>query len=105
MTFDGASVNRRLVAIHDMSQKDLYKVVNIHSADRRFLYFFSDPPHLMKTTRNCWASTTRNLWVCHKNLLIIHCVDTGKWQDYFMAALKGPLCQRSGKRKWSFNGT
>lgn len=68
MTFDGASVNRRFIAIHDTSQKDLHKVVNIHSVDGRFLYFFLDPPHLMKTTRNCWATKYRTLWVCPNNV-------------------------------------
>ena len=46
--FHGASVNHRLLAIHDSSQK---QVMNIHAPDGRFLYFFSDPPHLMKTTK------------------------------------------------------
>ena len=26
-------------------------------------FFFSDPPHLLKTTRNCLASKARHLWV------------------------------------------
>ena len=29
----------------------------------RDLFFFSDPPHLLKTTRNCWANKRRQLWV------------------------------------------
>lgn len=29
----------------------------------RFIYCFSDPPHLIKTVRNCWASKKRSLWV------------------------------------------
>ncbi len=62
-TFDGASVNRLLVKIHDTSAGLLFKVPNIHSADGRDLFFFSDPPHLIKTVRNCWASKCRNLWV------------------------------------------
>ena len=63
MTFDGASVNRRLVKLHDTSNKLLYCVPNIHAADERKLFFFSDPPHLIKTTRNCWSSKSRMLWV------------------------------------------
>lgn len=62
MTFDGASVNRRLVKLHDTSNKLLYCVPNIHAADERKLFFFSDPPHLIKTTRNCWSSKSRMLW-------------------------------------------
>ena len=63
VTFDGASVNRRLVKLHDTSQKTLYSVCNVHAPDGRQLFFFSDPPHLIKTTRNCWASKGRILWV------------------------------------------
>ena len=29
----------------------------------RYLFFFSDPPHLIKTMRNCWTSKCRTLWV------------------------------------------
>lgn len=63
-TFDGASVNRRLVKLHDTSRNSFtYKVRNIHAPDTRDLYFISDPPHLIKTTRNCWSSKCRTLWV------------------------------------------
>ncbi len=61
---DGASVNRRLVKLHD-TKSTLHKVRNIHAPEeKRDLYFFSDPPHLIKTTRNCWSSKHRTLWVC-----------------------------------------
>ena len=40
-----------------------FKVQNPFSTDKRFLYFFSDPPHVIKTTRNCWESNKRCLWV------------------------------------------
>ena len=63
-TFDGASVNRRLVKIHCLGASDLlHKVINPFAPEKRYLYFFSDPPHLVKTVRNCWASKSRNLWV------------------------------------------
>lgn len=64
VTFDGASVNRRLVKLHGSKDDDLvFKIKNIHAPDKRDLYFFSDPPHLIKTTRNCFASKNRSLWV------------------------------------------
>ena len=69
LTCDGASTNRRLWNLHckgrDITEKGvLYKVPNIYAADSsHFLYFVSDPPHLMKTTRNCWANKSRNLQV------------------------------------------
>lgn len=59
---DGASVNRRLVRLHD-AKLTPHKVKNIHAPDKRDLYFFSDPPHLIKTVRNCWSSKCRTLWV------------------------------------------
>ena len=65
VTFDGASVNRRLIRIHSLKDNKLvYKVPNRHASDGRQLLFFSDPPHLVKTTWNCWASKARSLWVC-----------------------------------------
>jgi len=63
-TFDGASVNRRLVKLHDTSEKLIYRVSNIHAPDGRYLFFFSDPPHLIKTTQNCWTSVSNTLGKC-----------------------------------------
>ncbi len=66
VTADGASTNRRLFRIHYPKAKAgevLYKVVNHHSPEKRFLFFFSDPPHLLKTVRNAWANPKRHLWV------------------------------------------
>ena len=62
-TFDGASVNRRFVAIHDTSDKPVYKLNNIYADDETFIYCFSDPPHLIKAVRNCWHTKNCNLWV------------------------------------------
>ena len=61
---DGASNNRRMIKLHSSKSALTYKVNNIHANDsERDLFFFSDPPHLLKTTRNCWASKCRFLWV------------------------------------------
>ena len=65
-TADGASTNRRLMKLHKIRTKRgeiTYKVLNPYAADRRFLYFISDPPHLLKTVRNAWVSPKRHLWV------------------------------------------
>ena len=57
ITADGASPNRKFFRMH-YSKKDpdtlFYKTQNIYSPDSRWLYFVCDPPHLMKTVRNCW---------------------------------------------------
>ena len=66
LTADGSSSNRKFFRMHSDS-KLCYRTKNIYAADERFIYFFADVPHLMKTTRNCWSHSsergTRNLWV------------------------------------------
>lgn len=61
-TADGASVNRKLIKLHDDTQQFVYKN-NPCTMDNREFFFFSDPPHLLKTTQNCIASEARCLWV------------------------------------------
>ena len=61
---DGLAANRRLFNLHSRGSKEpVYKVLNPHAEEERYLYFLSDPPHLMKTVRNCWTSKKRSLWV------------------------------------------
>lgn len=63
---DGLSTNRRLFQISSSETAGIpYKVLNPYSDNGRYIYFFSDPPHLMKTTRNAWASEKRSLWVSY----------------------------------------
>lgn len=61
-TADGASPNRKFFQLHTESSTE-YKTLNPFATDGRFIYFFSDPPHLLKTIRNCLASKKRDLWV------------------------------------------
>eukprot|EP00794_Sanderia_malayensis_P014501 gene14501-16008_t len=54
---DGASSNRKFYRMHELldgagSSDVVHHSVNLYAPDR-FIWFFSDPPHLMKTTRNC----------------------------------------------------
>ena len=63
LTCDGASTNRRLWKLHSNGERVTYKVNNIFAQPARPLYFISDPPHLLKTTRNCWWNSKRMLWV------------------------------------------
>lgn len=65
VTCDGLAANRRFIKLHhaDGSSGLVYKTSNPYAQERRDLFFFSDPPHLLKTTRNCWASKNRTLWV------------------------------------------
>ena len=65
-TCDGLSVNRAFFKLHDQG-KLVYKVQNPYAEDGRHVFFMSDPPHLIITTRNCWYSKKRLMWVssCH----------------------------------------
>ena len=64
---DGAGPNRNFFRLHmKMSGTDpVYKVRNLFAQDR-WIYFISDPPHLIKTLRNClWHSKpdgSRLMW-------------------------------------------
>ena len=75
-TFDGATPNRRFLKLHGPVRKGsiLHKVKNPYTKEKREIFFFSDPPHLMKTVRNCWSSEARKLWVRFvKGTLIYSC--------------------------------
>ena len=37
--------------------------------ENRHIHFFSDPPHLIKTIRNCLSNKKRHLWV---SVIIAH---------------------------------
>lgn len=78
VTCDGASSNRKLFDMHFKLQADdaasnnvdvIYRTPNPFSKEsiRMYLYFFADPPHLIKTARNCLANSgdgkaTRLMW-------------------------------------------
>ena len=63
VTADGASTNWSLFKMHGPPKSLVYKAKNKFSDDDRNVYFFSDAPHLIKTTRNCWASKYRQITV------------------------------------------
>ena len=68
---DGASPNRRFFGMHeDLDGKGdisyVHRTINLY-AKERYIYFFSDPPHLLKTARNCLHNSgsgknSRYLW-------------------------------------------
>ena len=67
---DGAVQNRKFFQLYgkdDDASNVTYKTKNVYSTDDRYIYFISDPPHLLKTARNCFAnsyghSKSRSLW-------------------------------------------
>ena len=52
------------MVLHKNDSQLTHKVPNPFSLEKRELFFFSYPPHLVKTPRNCLASKKRSLWVC-----------------------------------------
>lgn len=68
VTADGDSANRKFFRMHKISELLVpYKTKNPYAMDGRWLYFIADPPHLIKTVRNCWShsgeSGTRHMQV------------------------------------------
>jgi hypothetical protein len=66
---DGAGQNRKFFQMHKpiTPGKLVFDTVNVASDDRRPLFFISDPPHLIKTLRNCFSNSyfhrrSRKLW-------------------------------------------
>lgn len=57
---DGSSVNRAFFKMHTPATKCasnvVFDTVNLCALDRK-LFFISDPPHLIKTIRNCFAKS------------------------------------------------
>lgn len=77
LTGDKASVNRKFFRMNGSSPSTIpYRVRNHYATDDRYIYFISDVPHLIKTTRNCWSnsfshSNKRPLWVCQYKINMI----------------------------------
>ena len=66
VTGDGTSVNRKLFRMHTEEKgKIVHKTINVYSDEAHDMFFFSDPPHLLKTIRNAVANPDRKLWVCY----------------------------------------
>ncbi|SMN01866.1 hypothetical protein SPONN_135 [uncultured Candidatus Thioglobus sp.] len=67
ITSDGASPNRKFFKLNNRG-KFAHKTTNPFASDNREIFFISDPPHLVKTVRNCWshsaADGTRHMLVC-----------------------------------------
>ena len=54
-----------------------YRTPNIYAEDGRFIFFFSDAPHLVKTTRNCLSNSrshknSRYMWDNNHHFLWSH---------------------------------
>ena len=58
---DGAKNNRRMFNLHSIDSDLCYKTQNVYCETKHPIFFICDPPHLMKTARNCFSRG--NLWV------------------------------------------
>uniref|UniRef100_A0A1X7VEP6 Transposable element P transposase-like RNase H domain-containing protein n=1 Tax=Amphimedon queenslandica TaxID=400682 RepID=A0A1X7VEP6_AMPQE len=62
ITLDGNSVNRKYFKIVGNGVDNIkHKFHNPLSFNEREIYLFSDPPHLLKTSRNCLYSLSRHM--------------------------------------------
>ena len=62
---DGASPNRKFYRLHQTNREQQFSAEPCHFTKNiycpsRSIYFFSDPPHLMKTVRNNWENSNWN---------------------------------------------
>ena len=68
---DGASPNRKFYRMHEqMSNTDdssvVYRTINLYSPGR-YIRFFAEPPHFMKTTWNCIAHSDMSIYFFNKS--------------------------------------
>ncbi|XP_070545584.1 uncharacterized protein [Ptychodera flava] len=89
-TCDGASPNRKFFKLHRQhnAPRDtlVYSTVNPFASEPRKLFFISDPPHLIKTARNCFANSyshkrSRRMWRNHKDISWLHIVNLYEQQS------------------------
>lgn len=75
LTCDGASTNQKFFKMHAPYKGSKLKnaTLNVAAGEDRPIFFIFDPPHLMKTARNCFANSfahthSRNLWKNNEHL-------------------------------------
>lgn len=81
LTCDGLAANRLLMKMHAPGEALVHSVDNPYARPNRKLFFFSDPPHLLKTVRNAWANEKRNLEVCYHMLIARLTLYIDKWEE------------------------
>ena len=95
---DGASSNRKFFSMHSNLSGNsepgvTYRALNIY-APSRYIWFFSDYPHLLKTSRNCLFNSgfgttfSRLMWYNGHYLIWQHIKDILKLNSYLKVAPK-----------------
>lgn len=64
VTCDGAKSNRKMFKMHGATKGVPYKTNNYFTKTNEPIFFICDPPHILKTLRNCFARG--QLWVSNK---------------------------------------
>ena len=90
-TADGASPIRRLIKLHG-SDKLVYKVVNPHAPDHRYLYFFLRPTTLAQNDKKllgkqeatAMGEFQHHIVLCHRFSFIITIPYTVQWEGDFL---------------------
>lgn len=93
ITCDGASANRKFFKIHGEVNDFIHFTENPYSDDNRRIYFISDVPHLIKTTRNCFCNSyahknTRKMWKDGKDISWLHLLRL--FEDHCELAMYSP---------------
>lgn len=101
ITAYGDSPNRKFFKMHKTPDLSVpYKAKNPYAKDKQRVYFISDPPHLIKTVRNCWSHSsingTRHMEV-RKSSVVFHVVE-----PVFFFKVNGQHIE--WKQLWDVNG-
>ena len=100
VTGDGTLVNHILFRMHSKDNlKMTHKTTNCYTDEAQHLFFFSDPPHLLKAIQNAIANPNRQLWVCQSSLTM-HCIFKyflQCWSGYQLEICKGTLRTKFGE--------
>ncbi|CAC5368332.1 THAP9 [Mytilus coruscus] len=93
LTWDGASANRKFFNIYGQVNEFIHYTNNPYADDERKLYFISDVPHLVKTTRNCFSNSyshknTRKMWKVGKDISWMHLLKL--FEDHCELSLYSP---------------
>lgn len=82
ITCDGAGQNRSFFEMNrtDQNEEPCNFMPNPYTDEERPLFFISDVPHLVKTTRNCFSNSgshtkSRNMWKDGKQISWMHIVN------------------------------
>ena len=70
MSCDEAKNNRWMFYLHGRDKAFTYKTEDCYSATCNEVFFFYDPPHVLKTMRNCFARG--KLWVCDNHAVCMY---------------------------------